>query len=189
MDVASRYPDRIERLVLADTTAWYGPDARERWTARAAQALDLPRRRQIPFQTERWFTDAFVRTRHAEVRRVAGVFTATDSRAHAAACRALGEFDARERLSAITAPTLVLTGEEDRATPPSMGRALADALPHGEFRLLPGLRHLSLVERPALAALVGAHLAGRPLPDLDDVDCGCSADRSAGRSADQEVTA
>jgi len=175
VELAARHPGRVDRLVLADTTAWYGPNAPAAWTERAARAVGVPRRRQIPFQTDRWFTDEFVRTAHDEVRRVAAVFTATDSLAHAAACRALGALDARERLASIPAPTLVLTGEEDLATPPSMGRALADGIPGSRFELLPALRHMSLVERPALAAVVAAHLRGVAAPDLSDVDCGCAA--------------
>lgn len=175
VELAARHPGRVDRLVLVDTTAWYGPDAPAVWNKRAARAVGTPRRRQIPFQTDRWFTDEFARTSHDEVRRVASVFTATDSLAHAAACRALGTLDARERLALITSPTLVLTGEGDVATPPSMGRALADGVVDGRFALLPALRHLSLVERPALAGLVAGHLRGTEAPFPSDVACGCAA--------------
>lgn len=179
VELAAAFPDRVDRLVVADGTAWYGADAPRVWEERAERAVALPRRRQVPFQTDRWFTDAFVRTHHGEVRRVAGIFTATDSLAHAAACRALGALDARERLPEITAPTLTLTGEQDYATPPSMGAAIADRVADGVHRTLPGLRHLSLVERPDLAELVHAHLTAAPLPDTRAAGCGCQTEEVA----------
>jgi 3-oxoadipate enol-lactonase len=43
---------------------------------------------------------------------------------------------------------------------------------------LPGLRHLSIVERPALAELVHARLAGAELPDEIAASCGCAEVRA-----------
>ena len=155
---AGRHPERVTALGLADTTAWYGPDAPATWEQRAASVVATPRPRQVPFQVDRWFTERF-RQRHPDVvNRVVDVFLRTDSTAHAEACRALGQMDSRDLLPTITAPTLVLTGVEDYATPPEMGQVLAAGVPHGEARTLDGLRHLSLVEAPELATTLGDHL-------------------------------
>jgi aerobic carbon-monoxide dehydrogenase medium subunit len=95
-------------------------------------------------------------------------FLQTSSLAHAAACRALGTMDSRAVLKQVTAPTMVVTGEEDYATPPAMGQAIADGVPAGQARVLPALRHMSLVEDPALVRQRQAELspelaAGAPL--------------------------
>jgi 3-oxoadipate enol-lactonase len=148
---AGRYPRRADGLVLADTTAWYGPEAPRTWEERARTVLERPRERQVPFQADRWFTDGFRHRNPAEVNRVVGVFLRTSSLAHAQACRALGQMDSRGLLGGITARTLVLTGEEDYATPPAMGKAIADGVPDADARVLGSLRHLSLIEDPALA--------------------------------------
>ncbi|MBU6424152.1 MAG: alpha/beta fold hydrolase [Chloroflexota bacterium] len=159
MSVAALHPDRVAGLVLADTTAWYGPDAQAAWEKRAQRALETPRSAHRDLQAERWFTDAF-RAAHADVvERVFAEYAATDGLAHAAACRAMGAFDARDRLAAIAARTLVLVGEEDYATPPEFARTLADAIPSSTLTVIPRARHLSLVERPDLADIVGAHLS------------------------------
>lgn len=155
---AARRPDRVAALVLADTTAWYGPQAPQVWEERARSVLATPRQRQIPFQVERWFTDVFRRRDVPVVNRVVNVFLRTDSVAHAEACRALGAMDSRELLGDIVAPTLVITGVEDAATPPEMGRLVADGVQHGQARTLDGLRHLSLVEAPELAGTLGDFL-------------------------------
>jgi 3-oxoadipate enol-lactonase len=157
---AGRYPDRAAAMVLADTTAWYGPQAPRTWADRAQGVLTRPRERQVPFQVDRWFTEIF-RQRHPDrVNRVVRIFLRTSSLAHAQACRALGAMDSRGLLAKIAASTLVVTGAEDYATPPPMGRAIADGVPDGEARVLDGLRHLSLVEQPDLAGPAAAFLSG-----------------------------
>jgi 3-oxoadipate enol-lactonase len=156
--VAGLHPQRVDRMFLADTTAWYGDDAVAAWTQRADRALNVPRERQVEFQIDRWFTGAFREGHPEEVCRVVDVFLATDSRVHAAAARAMGQMDSRDLLPAVTAPTLVVTGVEDYATPPEMGRLIAERVREGRSITLPGLRHLSLIERPELADLVIEHL-------------------------------
>jgi pimeloyl-[acyl-carrier protein] methyl ester esterase len=59
---------------------------------------------------------------------------AATSRALAAGLELLRSVDLRDSLPRITAPALVVSGQYDRVTPPWAGRALAAALPHGEFR-------------------------------------------------------
>lgn len=151
---AGRHPGRVRSLFLADTTAWYGPDAPTRWAERATGAINTPREEQLPFQLERWFTEHFRRRGAAAVDRVVDVFLATDSAAHAEAARALGGLDARPLLGNVTAPTLVLTGAEDYATPPAMGATIAGGVKTGQAEVLPDLRHLALIEQPELAGRV-----------------------------------
>lgn len=57
--------------------------------------------------------------------------------------------DAQDRLGGITAPTLVVAGEQDLLTPPWQGRAVADAIPGAEHHLFtgPGSSHALGVER------------------------------------------
>jgi 3-oxoadipate enol-lactonase len=157
---ASSYPHRVDRLVLVDTTAWYGPDGAATWAERAATAAQASRESQIPFQVDRWFSERFRRTDPDTVSHAVGIFLATAPRAHAAACLALGELDARGELGAITAPALVVTGEQDQATPPAMGRALADGIAGAIFQGWPGLRHFSVLESAAVRADILAFLDG-----------------------------
>ena len=155
---AGRYPSRADGLVLADTTAWYGDDAPATWEARANGVVAKPRELQVAFQADRWFTEGFRDRNAEEVSRVVGIFLRTNSLAHAAACRALGNMDSRALLPGITAPTLAVAGEEDYATPPAMGQAIADGVRCGSARTLPSLRHLALVEDPGLAGLTAEFL-------------------------------
>lgn len=71
-----------------------------------------------------------------------------------AACNAYG--GAVAACGRISAPTLVLSGEEDRMTPARQGRKLADLIGGAAFRSLPDCGHMVMVEKPdaALDALV-----------------------------------
>jgi 3-oxoadipate enol-lactonase len=161
--LAASRPDLVHRLVLADATAWYGPDSVTEWAQRADRVLNLARVAQLEFQRDRWFAEPFRADHSDEVERVCEIFTATDSKAHAAACRALGTLDARDRLGDVEAETLVLVGAEDYATPPEMSRELAAGIKGAQLRVLDHTRHLSLLERPDLWPDVAAHFAGGEL--------------------------
>lgn len=150
MTFAAQNPDRVDRLMLCDTTAWYGADAPEKWRERAQTAATKTRDEQIPFQTDRWFSEASRRERPDVVEHAADVFRSTSREAHAAACRALGAFDLRDRLSEIRAQALVVTGEGDYATPPAMGRALAAGIAGATFTLVPDVRHMAVMESATL---------------------------------------
>ncbi|WP_326567773.1 alpha/beta fold hydrolase [Amycolatopsis rhabdoformis] len=148
LTLAATRPELVHRLVLADGTAYYGDDAVPVWAERAERATTVERSKQLDFQRDRWFAAPYLAAHPDEVERVCEIFLKTDSAAHGAACRALGGLDARGQLSAVTAPTQVLVGEEDYATPPAMSEALAAGISGAQLRILEKTRHLSLLERP-----------------------------------------
>ena len=158
--VATGHPERIGRLVLADATSCYGPDRVEVWEERARTAEQKPRTELIDFQLSRWFSERFRESDPEACRRVVDVFLAADSAAHAAACRALGSFDQSDRLGEVRAPTLVLVGDEDYATPPAMAEVLAEGIPGARLQVLAATRHLSLVENQDAWQWVEEHLGG-----------------------------
>lgn len=155
--LAIRHPGLVASLVLADTTADYGPGKGEAWAERAEKAVTVPREKQLAFQQERWFSPRFRERHRDEVDRVSRIFTATDSRAHAAACHAMGDYDDSARLPEIAASTLILVGADDYATPPSMAEALHAGILRSRLRVLPETRHLSLVESPEARELARRH--------------------------------
>ncbi|MDQ2728090.1 MAG: alpha/beta hydrolase [Actinomycetota bacterium] len=72
--------------------------------------------------------------------------------------------DSRGRLESITAPTLVVAGEQDLLTPPWRGQAVADAIPGARLEMFkgPGSSHAVAFERPEefvplVAGFLGEH--------------------------------
>lgn len=145
---ASAYPDKVERLVLADTTAWYGEGAIAAWEKRAQKAETQGMEPVAPFNLTRWFSDGFLHSSPQEVQRIVDILLATNVASYGAACRALGHFDARDGLQRITCPTLILVGADDPATPPAMAEYLHENIQDSQLHVLPGLKHMTPVEAP-----------------------------------------
>lgn len=57
-------------------------------------------------------------------------------------------FDVRAEVGRIATPTLAVTGEHDRLTPPSYHEFFAAELPNCRFALVEDAAHLSMLERP-----------------------------------------
>jgi pimeloyl-ACP methyl ester carboxylesterase len=76
---------------------------------------------------------------------------------------AIGAFAAYDRLPAITAPTLVITGDRDRLVPPENSRRIAGRIPHAQLAVIPGVAHNFFWEnQPETVRLVSAFLNGPP---------------------------
>ncbi len=69
---------------------------------------------------------------------------------------AFGDIDVRDRLSKVTAPTLVIHARGDKRIPVATGRSIAAAIKGAEFLTLESDNHLLLGREPASAAFVEA---------------------------------
>jgi 3-oxoadipate enol-lactonase len=153
MWIAANAPERLDRLVLACTAARMpSPDV-------YAERATLVRERGIePFADSvvaRWFTPS---APPELPQRFRATLVATDTETYARGCEAVSAWDFRAELSRIAAPTLVLAGAADEATPPEATELLASSIPGARRETIDGA-HLANVERPeqfSTAAL--AHL-------------------------------
>jgi 3-oxoadipate enol-lactonase len=146
MWVASEIPDRIERLVLCCTSALLGPASD--WQQRARTVRGLGVEAIADAVLARWFTPKFLQERPPAVDRLDAMLRATPAEGYAGCCEAIRDMDLADRLASITAPTLVIAGAEDPATPPLHGQAIANAVPDARLEILEGAAHLANVERP-----------------------------------------
>ena len=74
-------------------------------------------------------------------------------------------FDASGQLHRITAPTLIIAGEQDRNYTPELFRETAQRIPGARLRLYPGKGHApiaTLVHKPAVGELLGFLTADAP---------------------------
>lgn len=146
-------PDRVASLTLMATAAHLPSEAS--WTERAA----LVRREGTAAIAEatmgRWFTDGFRAREPARVAAVRDGFEASDREGYALACEAIARMDLRPEIARIAAPTLVVAGRDDPATPVAMSEEIAGLIAGAELVVLPRAAHLLATERPDAAA---AHL-------------------------------
>jgi 3-oxoadipate enol-lactonase len=158
---AARHRDRTRAALFIDTTAWYGPTAPEDWAGRAAAARNKGLDSLIPFQLTRWFGDAFREARPELMAQLTEVFTANDIACYEATCTMLGAADLRASAADIRHPAAVLVGEDDKATPPEMAKALAELIGDGPATVVRGTRHLTPLENPAVVIEALTGLLGR----------------------------
>lgn len=124
-------PDRIGRLVLCNTSAAIGVP--EVWNARIAKVKQDGMESIIDGVLERWFTADFLEHATAQVERVRHMLRNTSAEGYVANCAAVRDMDQRSELSRITAPTLVIGGRHDKATPPEHGELIARAIPGAKY--------------------------------------------------------
>lgn len=157
MWLAAHEPDRISALGLVCTSAYLPPA--DGWRTRAAQVRTAGLASITAPVLGRWFTPGFSQRAPQVIRRFSAEFERTDPVGYAGCCEAIGAMDLRAELPAITAPTLVLAGAEDPATPPEHGAAIAARIDGARLEVVPDAAHLAAVEAadPVTAALE-AHL-------------------------------
>jgi 3-oxoadipate enol-lactonase len=140
---ALRAPERFERLVLCSTAAHFPPP--EQWAERAATVRAQGAEAVADAALERWLTPEAP----PELReRMRAMLVATPREGYAACCEALGGYDARGRLGALTMPVLAVAGADDPTTPPAALQAIVDEVPDGRLHVIDRARHIANVERP-----------------------------------------
>ncbi len=168
IDYAARFPDRVDRLVLASTLARFAQEqmgamesamaakAGEPWydDARAALEAEQAARfatdeelgelalRELPFYFARYgdSEQAYVESLRADV-------------PNADTLRYFNQeifetFDLRPQLGKITAPTLVVAGEEDFITGPVCANEIQQGLRDPRKVIIPGAGHFVFIEAP-----------------------------------------
>ncbi|MFE5144210.1 3-oxoadipate enol-lactonase [Streptomyces fagopyri] len=155
LHLAVHHPDRVAALAVICSSAHF--NGSKPWEERARTVREEGLAALAENANSRWFTPGFSVPRLIEDQRTA------DPDAYAACCDALAAFDLRDRLASITAPTLLVAGREDPATPPTHLREIADAVPGASLTEIAGASHLAPAERPeaVLTALRG-HFDGYP---------------------------
>jgi 3-oxoadipate enol-lactonase len=146
LQAAVTAPQRVRRLVLADTAASFTP--RERWDERIAAVLAGGMAPLVEPILQRWFTAPFIAAAPADIEPVRAMLRATQPRGYAEACDALRGFDLTARLGEVRAPTLVIAGAQDVSTPPERAEELADGIEGAALEVL-DCAHLANVEQAA----------------------------------------
>ena len=144
--VALHAPDRVRRVVLANTAAQIGDAGM--WSERINTVRTDGPRALADATMARWFTPEFRAARPEVVARFHSTIAQSDADGYAGCCAALRDADLRELAPRVACPALVVTGRHDPATPPAQGRWLAEQIPGARLVELDAA-HLSNVERSA----------------------------------------
>jgi 3-oxoadipate enol-lactonase len=138
-------PERIDRAVLANTSAHMGPA--ELWNGRIALAREGGMEATVEPTVKRWFPAAFHARSPASIDRMRAMIRRTSLAGYVGCCEAIRDMDQRESIRAIQRPTLVIIGANDPATTPEAGRAIHGAIAGSAMTVLDAA-HISNVEQP-----------------------------------------
>jgi 3-oxoadipate enol-lactonase len=136
-------PERLNSLVLANTSAKLGPPAM--WNER----IDIVRSQGLApiaeMVLQRWFTPSFQSSSPSAVARCRQMLLSTPPEGYASCCAAIRDMDQVDAISRITVHTLVIVGDQDPSTPPSHGELIAGQIAGAKIARLPAA-HLSNIE-------------------------------------------
>ncbi|MEU5269503.1 4-carboxymuconolactone decarboxylase [Streptomyces hygroscopicus] len=161
--LAAHHPERVGRLSVLCSSARFGEPSS--WRERARLVREEGTEAMVASRTGVWFSRETAATPRG--RALLADLRTTDRAGYAACCDVLADYDMRAALPSVTAPTLVVAGREDPATPPAHAREIADAVPGASLLEIAGAGHLAGVERPeAVTSALLSHLtdAARPNP-------------------------
>lgn len=140
-----RAPEKLDRLILANTAAYMGPPSV--WDERIHAVRIGGVAAVADAVLSRWLTPTFAASHKDDVAVLRAMFLKTQPQGYAGACAAIRDMDLRRVNELIAAPSLVIAGGDDPATPPSEAQAIAAAVRDAILKEL-SAAHLSNVERP-----------------------------------------
>ncbi|MGB1309819.1 MAG: alpha/beta fold hydrolase [Leucothrix sp.] len=149
---AMDYPDRVSALGILNSPHERGDAAQKLVEERAAQSDAGGPGATIDATLIRWFTPSFLETRKPMLAMIKAWVMANDHTVYAQ-CRmvlANGVIELIRPKPAITAPSLIITCENDSGSTPAMSQSIGDEIAGSEIMIIPKLQHMGLVERPEL---------------------------------------
>jgi len=146
MWVAAFAPGRVGRIALCSTSARF--DRPEAYAERAVAVRSNGSASVAHAAVGRWFTPGFADRHPDVVARMEAMVAATPPEGYAACCDVVAGTDLRGILPSIAAPTLLIAGRDDVATPPAHAHAIAACVPHARVVEVEDAGHIAPVERP-----------------------------------------
>lgn len=146
MWLATHHPERLGRVVLANTAARMGPP--DLWNARIQTVGRRGMEAIADATVARWFTAGFIAADKTTIGKVRKMIVATPAQGYAGCCAAIRDMDQRAAISSIDLPVLVIVGAHDPATPPAAGQFIHSQIKGSKLVTLDAA-HVSNLEKPA----------------------------------------
>lgn len=153
LDFYETHPARVASLVLCDTFPGYGStvssEQREKFIASRRKPLveDGKEPRDIaPIVAPTLLGKG---ASQFALQRLIDSMTALHKESYIKAIEAMTRYEPVARLEEVRVPSLVICGDEDSLTPPSIARDMAARIPGARLAILERAGHLSNIEQPA----------------------------------------
>lgn len=144
------HPERLSALAIWNSPHDRGAQAQQLVEDRAAQVRTEGTMSTLPAAIERWFTPGFRASQPDCVDLVRQWRQRVDLEGYAQTAWVLanGVPELVSPATPVTAPTLVMTAENDSGSTPAMAHAIAAEIPGARTAIVPALQHLGLMEDP-----------------------------------------
>jgi 3-oxoadipate enol-lactonase len=154
---------RIDRLVVCCTAAYLPPA--DDWARRAATVREAGTTEVIADTViSRWLTSKRRESDEDLVKKLRMMLLTTPADGYANCCEVIEHLDLRRDIGMISAPTLVIAGACDPATPPSHLEIIAAGIRNARLVVLEHAAHLANIERAgAVNELIIEHCRGAPV--------------------------
>ncbi len=149
--IAIDHPERVSALVIVNSPHEREPDAQRLVEQRALDSAAGGPGATLDATIERWFTPEFRRDHPDAIDEVRAWVLANEPAVYAE-CREVLAFGVTELIRPeppIVHPTLVMTCEHDSGSTPAMSQAIAGEIAGASVVVVPGLKHMGLVENPS----------------------------------------
>jgi 3-oxoadipate enol-lactonase len=144
--LALHAPERIDKLVLANTSAYLGP--RKQWDTAITKAQSTSDMTEFADMfIHNWFSKQMIKVQTQLITPFKHDILAMSPRGLASSFAITRDFDLRKMIKLIDRPTLIIAGEHDSVTTPQMSDEIAHAISSARLEILP-VSHLSNVECP-----------------------------------------
>ena len=151
-----RAPQRLRRLILANTSSYMGPPSA--WNSRISQVQAEGMAAVVEPSIGRWFTPGFLRTATEQVGRVSGILRKMKPVGYLGCCAAIRDMDMRRTATLISGPVLVIAGSQDSATPVEHSEHIVQSIVGATLEVTEAA-HMANVELPErFGQLVGDFL-------------------------------
>lgn len=152
-----RAPERIDRLILSNTSAYLGPaDYFDRRIAELAEIGDM--RETAEGFIRNWLPASMIERRLPIVEAFRKMVLETSPQGLAGCFAAVRDLDFRRTVALVDRPTLVIAGENDTVTLASHGEAIAAAIEGARYVALPCVHLPNVEQEQAFVAAVRAFL-------------------------------
>jgi len=136
---------RIDKLILSNTASYY-PD-KSAWEGRLKTARESGLAAMADATMERWFTKGFRERSPQAIAKMREMFAATPLEGYCGCSEAIRDMDLRPLHAKIAAPTLVIAGRHDAATPLEGNEFIKAHIPNAQIAVLDAA-HIANVEQP-----------------------------------------
>jgi 3-oxoadipate enol-lactonase len=161
MWIAAERAERAATVALLCTTARF--DSVQPWHERVATVRAGGTAQVAAMIVDRWLSPGYAADHPDDVAALEAMVSSIDDESYVGCCQAIAAMDLHPLLPAISAPTLVVAGSLDPATPPAYAEAIAAAVPGSRLEIVEAAHFANWEQPDTVNRLLADHLDGSHL--------------------------